>query len=101
METPGLVVLADHWDKGWRANLNGNPVPILRVNHALRGVVVPAGAGTLEFQYAPASFAWGLRLSALGAIALLGWSGVTVFRRRSSMPLGMTDKAGRESQGSG
>jgi hypothetical protein len=85
METPGLVVLADLWDKGWQAYLNGRPVPILRTNHAIRGVVVPAGSGTIEFQYAPASFAWGLRLSALGAITLLGWTGMTLFRRRLSI----------------
>jgi hypothetical protein len=85
METPGLVVLADLWDKGWRAYFNGRPVPILRANHALRGVVVPAGSGTLEFRYAPASFAWGLRLAGLGGVALLGWLGIIVARRRSSM----------------
>jgi hypothetical protein len=85
METPGLVVLADQWDKGWRAYLNGRPVPILRANHAVRGVVVPAGSGTLEFRYAPASFAWGLRLAAVGGVALLGWLGIILLRRRSSL----------------
>ncbi len=50
METPGLVVLADLWDKGWRAYLNGQPNADLRANHAVRGVVVPAGTGRLEFQ---------------------------------------------------
>ena len=43
METPGLVVLADNWDKGWRAYWNGRPVPVLRTNYAVRGVVVPGG----------------------------------------------------------
>ena len=85
METPGLVVLADLWDQGWQAYLNGRRVPILRANHAIRGVVVPAGSGTLEFRYAPASFAWGLRLAALAGIALLGWLGVIFSRRRISM----------------
>ena len=73
METPGLVVLADLWDKGWRAYLNGQRLPILRTNHAVRGVMAPAGAGTLEFRYEPASFAWGLRLSGLAAGVLLVW----------------------------
>jgi hypothetical protein len=81
METPGLVVLADLWDKGWQAYLNGQRVPILRTNHAIRGVVVPAGSGMLEFRYAPASFAWGLKLSALAAAALLGWLGIALWRR--------------------
>ena len=84
METPGLVVLADLWDTGWQAYLNSRPVPILRANHAVRGVVVPAGSGTLEFRYAPASFALGLKLAALGGIALLGWFGIIVSKRRSS-----------------
>jgi hypothetical protein len=72
METPGLVVLTDRWDKGWRARLNGNPVPILRADHALRGVVVPQGSGILEFSYEPASFSRGLLLSALAVLVLAG-----------------------------
>jgi hypothetical protein len=81
METPGLVVLADLWDKGWQAYLNGQRVPILRANHAVRGVVVPAGPGTLEFRYAPASFAWGLRLACLAAVALVAWVGIALRKR--------------------
>jgi hypothetical protein len=74
METRGLVVLADLWDKGWNAYWEGKAVPILRTNHAVRGVVVPAGKGTLEFRYEPASFAWGWRLCGLALIVLLGWA---------------------------
>ena len=86
MKTPGLVVLADLWDKGWNAYLDGKPVPILRTNHALRGVVVPAGKGTLEFRYEPASFAWGLRLAAVALLATLGWLGVGLWFGRSQTP---------------
>jgi hypothetical protein len=82
METPGLVVLADRWDQGWRAYLNGKRVPILRANHAIRGVVVPAGSGTLEFRYWPASLASGLGLASLAGLALLGWVAVTAVKRR-------------------
>ena len=83
METPGLVVLADLWDKGWLAYWNGQRVPILRTNHAIRGVVVPAGSGTLEFRYAPASFAWGLGLAGLAAAALVVWLGFALRRRQT------------------
>jgi hypothetical protein len=82
METPGLVVLADLWDKGWKAYVNGHPVQILRANHAVRGVVVPVGATTLEFRYEPASFTLGLCLSGMAAVILLGWSGIIVWSRR-------------------
>jgi uncharacterized membrane protein YfhO len=81
METPGLLVLADRWDKGWEAWLDGNRVPILRTNHAIRGVVVPAGNGTLEFRYSPAIFAWGLRLAGVAAAILLGWLGLITWNR--------------------
>jgi hypothetical protein len=84
METAGLVVLADHWDKGWQAILDGKRVPILRANHAVRGVVVPAGNATLEFRYAPASFAWGVVLAALAGVALLGWLLVVLRGRRTA-----------------
>ena len=87
MKTPGLVVLADRWDKGWNAYLDGRPAPILRTNHALRGVVAPAGKATLEFRYEPASFAWGLRLAAVGLLATLGWFGVGGWIGRSVTPL--------------
>ncbi len=72
METAGLVVLADLWDEGWNAYWDGKPVPILRTNHAMRGVVVPAGKGTLEFRYEPASLAWGWRLCGLAVACLAG-----------------------------
>jgi hypothetical protein len=81
METPGLVVLADLWNKGWKAYLNGQPVPILRANHAVRGVVVPVSASTLEFRYEPASFVLGLYLSGLAAVVLLCWLGAVVWTR--------------------
>jgi hypothetical protein len=73
METPGLVILADRWDKGWRAFLDGNAVPILIANHALRGVVVPSGAHRLVFHYEPASFTWGLRVAGVAMFIIVCW----------------------------
>ena len=73
METPGLVVLADRWDKGWHAYFNGKPAPVLQANYAIRGVVVPAGNGTLEFVYRPASLILGLWLACVAATILLFW----------------------------
>ena len=81
LETPGLVVLADLWDQGWRAYWNGQRVPILRADHALRGVVLPAGEGTLVFHYAPASFAWGVGLAGAAAVVLAAWVAVVFLRR--------------------
>ena len=82
MDTPGLVVLTDMWDKGWQARLNGEPVPVLRTDHALRGVVVPQGVSVLKLSYAPASFRWGLVLFGLAAAVLAGCLAIEVRRRR-------------------
>ena len=89
METAGLVVLADNWDKGWRALYNGNSVPILRANYAIRGVVVPAGSGTLEFIYRPAALMVGLWLAGFAATVLLCWLVVLWIqnRNKSKTPL--------------
>jgi hypothetical protein len=84
METTGLVVLADQWDPGWKARLNGTAAPVLRANHALRGVVVPAGRGEVEFRYEPESFTEGARLSGAAMAALLAWMGTAIFRRRAA-----------------
>jgi hypothetical protein len=81
METPGMVVLADRWDKGWRAYWNGSRVPILRVNYAVRGVVVPAGTGTLEFIYKPGSLVLGLWLAGLAVIIVFCWPGIAAVNR--------------------
>lgn len=71
MATPGIVVLSDHWDSGWKAYLNGKPSPVLRVNHAIRGVLAPAGECSIEFRYSPASLRWGFALAGFGVVLIL------------------------------
>ncbi len=86
MDTPGLVVLSDLWDKGWKAYLDGKPAAILRTNHAVRGVAVPAGKATLEFRYELAALAWGRILLALATLVLLGWVAFVRWRGVSDAP---------------
>ena len=86
MNTPGLVVLADNWDKGWRAYWKGQRVPVLRVNYTIRGVVVSAGEGTLEFVYQPASLMVGWWLAGLAAIVIIGWMTATLLRKERGDP---------------
>jgi hypothetical protein len=76
MHTAGLVVLGDRWDSGWNARLDGRDAPILRVDHALRGVVVKAGKSRMEFRYEPASLGRGMRLAGMALFASLAWLGV-------------------------
>jgi hypothetical protein len=83
MATAGLLVLTDRWDKGWRATVNGKSVPILRTDHAIRGVVVPEGAGTIVFRYEPASFALGVKLAGFAALVIMLRCGFLLWRRRT------------------
>jgi hypothetical protein len=85
METPGLVVLCDLWYPGWNAYQDGEPVEILRTNHAVRGVVLPSGFSTLVFRYEPASFRWGVRAMVTAIVLLGAWlAGGWWLRRRSA-----------------
>lgn len=81
MNTPGLVVLADHWHPGWTAYVDGERAEVLRVNYVLRGVLVPAGGTTIEFRYTAPMVRLGRGL-ALGALTvLIAWA-LVVWRRR-------------------
>jgi hypothetical protein len=84
MQTPGLLVLADNWDKGWRAYVNGNRTPIARTNYSIRGVVLSAGSSTVEFRYEPTMLAFGNSLAVAAIASLLAWAAALAWRRRQA-----------------
>jgi hypothetical protein len=65
------VLLADAFDPGWRASIDGAPVPLLRANLAFRAVRAPAGRHRIEMIYRPTSLRIGLVLSATSLLAAL------------------------------
>ena len=67
----GYVVLADAYDPGWRATLDGAPVTLLRANLAFRAVAAPAGRHRVELVYRPRAFSVGLAVSALTLVVAL------------------------------
>jgi len=56
----GFVVLTDTFYPGWRAAVNGQPVPIWPANLAFRAVAVQAGFHTIDMDYHPLTFTFGL-----------------------------------------
>ncbi|GAB4529670.1 MAG: hypothetical protein Fur0018_16400 [Anaerolineales bacterium] len=50
---PGLLVLSEVAYPGWQARVDGVPAPLLTPAGVLRGVLLPAGAHTVIFSYAP------------------------------------------------
>jgi hypothetical protein len=61
-----LLVFTDSWAPGWSATIDGTPVPVLRVNNAIRAVMAPAGDHSLVWHYRPRFLVPLLTLLALG-----------------------------------
>ncbi len=69
---PGLLVLGDQFHPGWRAYVDGQSTPVVRANHALRGVALASGEHEIVFKYSPSSLKTGGYLSLAGITALIG-----------------------------
>ncbi len=69
--SPGLLVLSELWYPGWRATRNGEAVPLLRTNSALRGVSVPTGKSSVQLKFSPDSWRIGLLAALAGWILLI------------------------------
>ncbi|MBW3570556.1 MAG: YfhO family protein, partial [Gemmatimonadetes bacterium] len=69
-----LLVLADNYYEDWKVRVDGREAPLLRANHALRGVVVPAGTHRVTFTFEPADLytGWYLYLACMALLALYG-----------------------------
>jgi len=67
----GLLTFAEAWYPGWRALLDGKPLPIERWEDAFQAVQVPAGAHTVEFIYAERLLPLGGLISLLGLVLLM------------------------------
>lgn len=46
-----LMVFTDSWAQGWSLRIDGSPVPILKINGAIRGAHVPSGSHILTWEY--------------------------------------------------
>ncbi len=69
-----LLVLADTWDEGWEAEVDGRETPILRANVMFRAVPVPAGEHTVVFRFRPACARNGFVVTLLSIAAVAGWA---------------------------
>jgi hypothetical protein len=76
---PGLLVVGEHFDPGWRAIVGGRPQAVAEVDLAAVGVVLPPGPATVELRFVPVGLWPGLAL-AIAAAAALG--GASAARRR-------------------
>ena len=79
---PGIVVLSQTWYPGWRALVDGEPRPLLRVDYGFTGTAVGPGLHSVHFVYEPTSLRRGAALTATGLLICVG---LTALGGRRSM----------------
>jgi len=76
-----MVVFSEiHYDAGWQAYLNDEPVDHIRVNYLLRGMKVPAGEHTIVFRVNAKSFVSSARVSTIASILVLLMAAFALFK---------------------
>jgi hypothetical protein len=77
----GHLVVAEAYQDGWKATVDGAEVPVVAANVLFRAVAVPPGSHRVELRYRPAAALWGAALTAAGLLTL-----AAVFLRRGRSP---------------
>jgi hypothetical protein len=70
--TAGLLVVAEHFDPGWSARIDGVPAKVEEADFSALGVRLPAGQHRVALRFFPRGLAPGLAIAALLTAALLG-----------------------------
>ena len=68
------------YDKGWKAYIDGEEVPIIRADYILRALQVPGGNHTVEFIFAPKTVHISSVISLIASIILVLGLGFAIWR---------------------
>ena len=75
-----------YYDKGWKAYIDDQEVPIIRANYILRALQVPGGNHTIKFVFAPESMRISETISLIAsivlALGLVGAVGFTFWKKK-------------------
>ncbi len=80
--SPSLLRLSVPWFPGWRAASAGQSYPVVRVDHALMGVIVPAGEREVEVRFHSTYLGAGLAITSLGLLFALSAATWPAWARR-------------------
>jgi len=69
----GTLVLSDVYYPGWRAEVDGVPVEVLRADYAFRAVSLPPGEHRVKMEFAPWTWRVGL------AVSIVTWAGLGIW----------------------
>jgi len=82
--SPGLVVVNDSWYPKWKARINGQEVPVLRVNNSMRGVISPSAGAEIDMYYDEGNLKLYLMLSMLILAGVYGYGIFDYFRKKTN-----------------
>lgn len=71
LEQPQLVFFSVPYESGWTAEVNGEAVPVEKVNYGFMAVACPSGENTITFHYETPGLRTGAVTSLCGLAALL------------------------------
>ncbi len=62
---PACIVLSEAYDKGWKAQLGDESIPVFQADLMFQSCLLPSGRHTLRLRYLPISYRLGLFLTVL------------------------------------
>lgn len=83
---PAVLLLADLAAPGWRATIDGRPAELLRADHILRAVALPAGRHEVRFEFHDPALRQGLLLALAGLLGVAALCAGAWFARHRSSP---------------
>jgi uncharacterized membrane protein YfhO len=81
-----VLEVGEHYDPGWRVQVDGKPAPTLAVHGVILGTVVPAGRHSVELLFRPTGLVPGL------VIAFLALAFLMVTKRVRALTIPVTDR---------
>jgi hypothetical protein len=94
-----LLVLPDPYYPQWQVTVDGKRAPVLAVDEAFRGVVVPAGTHTVRFAYVDTRLRLGVGLAGVTIVGLLGVTAAPPLVRRRRRRRGDSEGGGDREDG--
>lgn len=79
-----ILVVQIPYSEGWSAYLDGEEVPLCRANTMYMGLVVPAGAHSLEFRYVTPGAGAGVLMTLAGVLVCAAYTAYGRISRKSS-----------------
>ncbi len=83
LKRSAFVVVSECWYPGWIAFVDGERAPLLKADHVLMAVPVPAGRHEVVLRFRSGTFRWGLLVSLFSLAALIAFLSLTAHRART------------------